>query len=256
MENSNKKTAILETGDRILKILECFTNDQPEWGVTELSEYLGLYKSVVHRVLVTLEHRGFVSKNPISQKYFLGIKLFELGMVVANQMNLRSIARPIMEQLCEDAKETVMLMIVEGLDGICIEKVESSQSVRDTSPLGKRVPLYAGATTKILMAYLSEEKINQIISRGLQRFTEYTVCDSIELIKQLKLIKERGYCISSNDFSLGGMGVAVPIYDYTGEVIAGLSISGLEIRMNENKDNLLLQCQQAANRISKRLGGR
>ncbi|MFT8321790.1 MAG: IclR family transcriptional regulator [Bacillus sp. (in: firmicutes)] len=256
MEHSNKKTAILETGDRILKILECFTNDQPEWGVTELSEYLGLYKSVVHRALITLEHRGFVSKNPISQKYFLGIKLFELGMVVANQMNLRSIARPIMEQLCEDAKETVMLMIVEGLDGICIEKVESSQSVRDTSPLGKRVPLHAGATTKILMAYLSEEKLNQIISRGLKRFTKYTVCDSIELIKQLQLIKERGSCISSNDFSLGSMGIAVPIYDYTGKVIAGLSISGLEMRMKENTDHLLLKCQQAANRISERLGGR
>ncbi|MFD2616213.1 IclR family transcriptional regulator [Terrilactibacillus laevilacticus] len=256
MDNSSKKTAILETGDRILRILECFNSEKTEWGVTELSDYLGLYKSVVHRALVTLENRGFVTKNPISQKYFLGIKLFELGMVVAGQMNLRTIARPFMEDLCEFAKETVMLMIIDGLDGICIDKVESSQSVRYTTPLGKRVPLHAGATTKILMAYLSEEKINKIVARGLKRFTPYTVCDSSELIKQLQLIKEKGYCISSNDFSLGGMGIAVPVYDYTGNVVAGLSISGLEIRMRENKEQLLLECQKAADRISKRLGAR
>ncbi|WP_411502399.1 IclR family transcriptional regulator [Brevibacillus centrosporus] len=141
----NKKTAKLETGDRILKILECFTLDKPEWGVSELSEHLQVYKSVTHRALVTLENRGFVKQNPVNQKYALGIKLFELGMIVANQMNLRSIAKPIMEELCEQTNETVMLMIVDHLEGICIEKVESSQSVRYTSPMGKRVPLHAGA---------------------------------------------------------------------------------------------------------------
>ncbi|WP_028547994.1 IclR family transcriptional regulator [Paenibacillus sp. UNC451MF] len=256
MADNVKKTAILETGDRILRMLECFTVDKPEWGVTELGEHLGLYKSVVHRMLVTLEHRGFVSKNPVTQKYVLGIKLFELGTIVANQMNLRTVAKPIMEKLCESTGETVMLMIVDGLECLCIEKVESSQSVRYTSPLGKRVSLHAGATTKILLANLSPDKINQIISRGLQKFTEHTIVDPSELLDHLQTIREQGYCISSNDFSLGGMGIAVPIRDHMGEVIAGLSLSGLEFRMSKITDDLLLQCLNAADLISKRLGGK
>ncbi|XOK62454.1 IclR family transcriptional regulator [Paenibacillus elgii] len=256
MENNTKKTAVLETGDRILRMLECFTIEKPEWGVTELSEHLGLYKSVVHRMLVTLEHRGFVTQNPQSQKYMLGIKLFELGVVVGNQMNLRTVAKPVMEELCENTKETVMLMIVDGLEGICVEKVESTQSVRYTSPLGKRVPLHAGATTKILLAYLPEDKIDKIISKGLPKFTDYTVSDPDELRQQLQTIRKQGYCISSNDFSLGGMGIAVPIMDHSGEVVAGLSISGLEFRMNDIADSLLRQCQAAADSISKRLGAR
>lgn len=255
MENNAKKTAILETGDRILRMLECFTIEKPEWGVTELSEHLGLYKSVVHRMLVTLEHRGFVNKNAVTQKYELGIKLFELGTIVANRMSLRTVAKPIMEDLCESTGETVMLMIADGLEGICIEKVESPQSVRYTSPLGKRVSLHAGATTKILLANLSPDKINKVISRGLQKYTEYTIVDPAELLDHLQTIREEGYCISSNDFSLGGMGIAVPIRDHTGEVIAGLSISGLEFRMSKITDQLLLQCQNAAELISKRLGG-
>ncbi|WP_301169681.1 IclR family transcriptional regulator [Brevibacillus nitrificans] len=252
----NKKTAKLETGDRILKILECFTLDKPEWGVSELSEHLQVYKSVAHRALVTLENRGFVKQNPVNQKYTLGIKLFELGMIVANQMNLRSIAKPIMEELCEQTNETVMLMIVDHLEGICIEKVESSQSVRYTSPMGKRVPLHAGATTKILMAYLPEDSIRQIIANGLQSYTKYTVCDPDELLRELAVIREQGYSISANDFSLGGMGIAVPIQDYTGNVVAGLSISGLELRMSKESDRLVWLCQQAAFEISKRMGSR
>ncbi|MCS7462132.1 IclR family transcriptional regulator [Paenibacillus doosanensis] len=254
MANHVKKTAILETGDRILRMLECFTAEKPEWGVTELGEHLGLYKSVVHRMLVTLEHRGFVIQNPVTQKYTLGIKLFELGTIVANRMSLRTVAKPIMEKLCESTGETVMLMIIDGLEGICIEKVESSQSVRYTSPLGKRVSLHAGATTKILMANLPPDKINQIISGGLQKYTEYTIVDPSELLDHLQTIREQGYCISSNDFSLGGMGIAVPIRDHTGEVIAGLSISGLEFRMSKITDELLQQCQNAAKLISQRLG--
>lgn len=251
-----KKTAKLETGDRILKILECFTLEKPEWGVSELSEHLQVYKSVVHRALVTLENRGFVKQNPENQKYSLGIKLFELGMIAASQINIRTIAKPIMEELCEQTNETVMLMIVDHLDGICIEKVESSQSVRYTSPMGKRVPLHAGATTKILLAYLPEERIRQIISMELPSFTKYTVVDPAELQRELETIREQGYSISANDFSLGGMGIAVPIRDYTGNVVAGLSISGLEIRMSKDKDRLLWLCQQAAHDISKRLGAR
>lgn len=118
------------------------------------------------------------------------------------------------------------------------------------------MPLHAGATTKILMAYLPEDSIRQIIANGLQSYTKYTVCDPDELLRELAVIREQGYSISANDFSLGGMGIAVPIQDYTGNVVAGLSISGLELRMSKESDRLVWLCQQAAFEISKRMGSR
>lgn len=251
-----KKTAILETGDRILQLLECFNLTKPEWGVTELSKKLDLNKSVIHRMLVTLEKRGYVTQNPVTKKYSLGLKLFELGMIVAEQMNLRTVAKPIMEELAYKTGETVILEVVDGLEGLCIEKVESSQSMKCTSQVGKRVPLYAGAPTKSLMAYLPEEKISKIIERGMQNLTKYTVTDRDELLEQLKTICKQGYCITYGEVDLGSMGISFPIRNYEGKVIASLSLVGPEFRMADKTEQLLMLCKNAAETISQRLGAK
>lgn len=251
-----KKTKKLETADRLLQLLECFSLETPEWGVTELSHSMGLYKSVVHRMLVTLENRGYVSQHPVTKKYSLGIKIFELGMVVANRMDLRKIARPFMEELSKNTNETVMLLVAEGLEGICLEKVESSHSIKATSPLGKRVPLYAGATSKTLMAYLPEEKQRLIIENGISRLAEKTILDTEGLLNNLKEIREKGYCISISEFTQGSMGIAAPITDYDGEVIASLSVTGPEFRMSPHTQAFLQHVQYSAALISKNLGSK
>ncbi|MBE3580657.1 MAG: IclR family transcriptional regulator [Thermoanaerobacteraceae bacterium] len=252
---ASKKTARLEIGNRLLTLLECFTFDKPEWGVTELSERLGLYKSVVHRMLVTLESRGFVSQDPATKKYRLGIKVFELGMVVASQMDLRKVAKPVMEELAAKTGETVLLEVVDELQGLCIEKVESPQSMKCTSQVGKRVPLYAGAPTKVLMAYLPEEIIDKIIGQGLERFTEQTVVDPDELLRQLAVIRQQGYCISWGEMDIGSVGIACPIWNHEKRVVAALSIVGPEIRIRERVEEFLSYCRDAAEEISRQVGG-
>jgi len=249
-----KKTAILETGDRILQLLECFSVTRPEWGVSELSRKLDLNKSVVHRMLVTLEKRGYVTQKPVTRKYSLGLKLFVLGMLVAEQMNLRTVAAPIMEELSSTTGETVILEIVDGLEGLCIEKVESSQSMRCTSQVGKRVPLYAGAPTKSLMAYLPEKKISKIFDTGLEELTQFTVTDHKALREELETIREQGYCITYGEVDLGSMGISFPIRNYDGEVLASLSLLGPKFRMMDKAERFVMLCKQAAETISQRLG--
>ncbi|WP_248928804.1 IclR family transcriptional regulator [Paenibacillus hamazuiensis] len=244
----------LETVDRILVMLECFTDEKPEWGVTELGEQLGLYKSVVHRMLSTLERRGYVVKNPHTKKYALGLKLFELGMLVGRQMNLRAIARPVMEELGVKTNETVLLSIADSLSGVCIEKIESNQSIKSTSQLGKRVPLYAGAPTKLLLAYLPPESIDAVIANSLVAYTEQTTVEPDRLSRDLEEIRRQGYCITYGELDIGSAGVAFPICNHEGKTIASLSVVGPEFRMKDAMRTYWEHCREAAHAISRQLG--
>jgi IclR family KDG regulon transcriptional repressor len=250
----SKASAKLETVDRILVLLECFTDEKPEWGVTELSEEMGLYKSVVHRMLTTLGRRGYVIQNPQTKRYALGIKLFELGMLVGRQMNLISIARPVMKKLGERTNETVLLSIVDSLSGVCIEKIESTQSIKSTSQLGKRVPLYAGAPTKLLLAYLSSEAIESVIASSLVAYTEQTIVDPERLKNELDEIRRQGYCVTYGELDLGSAGVSFPIRNYEGKIIASLSVVGPEFRMKDDMRTYWEHCREAAHVISRQTG--
>lgn len=246
----------LETVDRVLMLLECFTDAKPEWGISELSEHLGLYKSVIHRMLSNLQYRGYVSQNPVTKKYSLGLKLFELGMIVSRQMNLRAIAGSEMKALSEITEETVLLTIVDGSNGVCIEKMESNQAIKSTSQLGKRVPLYAGAPTKLLMAYLSESEIDSMLQEDLSSFTDRTITDPERLKLELLEIRKQGYCWTFGELDIGSAGIAFPIYNAEEQVIASVSVLGPEFRMKDKMEEYHRYCGQAAQAISKKLGAR
>ncbi|WP_150274696.1 IclR family transcriptional regulator [Paenibacillus tepidiphilus] len=244
----------LETGHRMLLLLECFTDLRPEWGVTELSEELDCYKSVIHRMLTTLEARGYVTQNPVTKKYRLGLKLFELGMVVARGMNLRTLARPVLETLAERTGETVLLTIVDGQSGVCIEKMESHESIKSTSQLGKRVPLYGGAPTKLLMAYLPEYEREGIIAGGLNAFSPFTDTDPDTLRESLAKIRAQGYSWTFQEVDMGSVGIAFPVRDHEEKVVASIAILGPEFRMEGKMERCHEACGEAAQAISRGLG--
>lgn len=248
--------AKLETADRMLQLLECFSDAKTEWGVTELSEELGLYKSVVYRILSTLEGRGYVQQNPENKKYSLGLRLFELGMLVGRQMNVRTLAKPEIDKLAGETGETVLLMIVDGLYGVCIEKMESGEAIKSTSQLGKRVPLYAGAPTRVLMAYLPEEQIDAVIDAGLVPFTNTTLADADKLKADLARIRESGYCWSFGEMDLGSMGIAFPIRNHEEQVVASIAVLGPQFRMEHKQENCQRRCAEAAREISAKLGSK
>ncbi|WP_303882720.1 MULTISPECIES: IclR family transcriptional regulator [Acetomicrobium] len=238
---------------RALRLLSCFTFEKPEWGVTELAVALKEHKSVVHRILTTLLNNEFLRQDSISKKYRLGIRFFELGMVVAEDMQLRKVANPVMVELHEKTGETVMLLIEDEGECLCIDKVQSQEGIQCTSRIGKRTPLHAGFS-KVLLAYLPEPKIKEIIKKDLQKFTDRTVTDPTLLLEQLSDIRKNGYVVTCGEVDKGSMCVGVPLRGYSGTVIGALSVVGPEFRMRPKISEILALALGSAQKISRHMG--
>ncbi len=247
---------IIQSIDRTLQILELFSLEKPEWGVTEISKALNIYKSNVHNILTTLVEKGFVMKDSKTDKYKLGIKFFELGSVVIKNLNLRKIAHPYMEKLLKEFNETVHLgILVEG-EILSIEQEESGQSLSPRIFIGKRAPLHCTGVGKAIMAYLPKDKVAAIVERkGLKKYTENTIIDEEELEKEFLKIRNQGYSVDNMEHEEGVWCVASPIRDYTGKVIASMSVSGPAFRINENNIPVIAKkVKEYCDCISKEMG--
>jgi len=247
---------IIQSIDRALQIFELFNLEKPELGVTEISKALNIYKSNVHNILSTLAEKSFVEKNPKTDKYKLGIKFFELGSVVIKNMDLRRIAYPYIEKLSKEFNETVHLGILDKGRVVSVEREESDKSLCSHIEIGKRTPLHCTAVGKAIMAYLSEGEVSLIVKeKGLEKFTENTITTKEELEKELKKIREQGYTVDNMEHEEGVRCVAGPIRDYTGKVIASMSISGPAFRINEsNVPNIVKKVKEYCDCISKEMG--
>jgi DNA-binding IclR family transcriptional regulator len=247
---------IIQSIDRTLQILELFSLEKPEWGVTEISKALNIYKSNVYNVLTTLAERGFVIKDSKTDKYKLGIKFFELGSIVIKNMDLRKIAHPHIEKLSKEFNETVHLGVLDKGRVVSIEREESDKELCSHIEIGKRTPLHCTAVGKAIMAYLSKDEVYLILKeKGLEKFTENTITTKKDLENELKKIREQGYVVDNMEHEEGVQCVAGPIRDYTGKVIASMSVSGPAFRINEsNIPNIAKKVKEYCDNISKEMG--
>lgn len=246
---------ILRSVDNALRLLEAFTIDRPELGVTELSRMLGFGKSTVHRLLATLLVRGYVVKNPRTEKYFLGLRAFEVGSCAANQRTAREVAAPFLQHLMTASKETVHLGVFDGWEVVYIDKIESQQTLQINSRVGLRAPIHCTALGKALLAFRPEEELVRFLRRRLRRYTARTLTDPTALRKELAAIKAKGYALDNEEFELGLKCIAAPLRDYTGEVVASVGIAGAAVRLLEERmDALINLVRLTAQRISAALG--
>jgi len=241
--------------ERALDILLLFTLEEPEISLAEISRRLGLSKSTVHRLVTALQKKGFVQQNPENQKYAPGMALLQLGHLVSERLDMGRIARPLMRRLEQETGETVNLSVPVDGYRVCIEKVESHQDVRQFVEIGKRLPIYCGASGKVLMAYMEPSEVDDIVRRtGLRPYTSRTLADPAALKEELAAIRRRGYATSTGERVDGASSVSAPVRDGTGRVVASLTISGPSFRFTPEKvldfvDKLL----QAANELSRAL---
>lgn len=245
----------VKTVDRVVDILEAFSVDAPQLAVGEIAKRVDTDKSTVSRVLATLRARGYVHQNPKTKEYTLGLKVFELASAVLRRLDVRTAALPIMSNLAKQLGESVLLAVLDGHEAVCVEKIDSDHAVRCTSYVGKRTPIYAGAVTKVLMAFLSEQEIDEIISAGLAAFTPNTITNPVALKRQLATIREAGYCITSEEMDPGSVAVGVPVRDYTGRVIAALSVVAPLFRVSRQQaEKIVPLVKEAGAEISRILG--
>ena len=242
--------------DKTFSILEILLQHGTAMNLTEISEELGLYPSTIHRILDTLKYWGYVEQDPRTQKYKLGLKLLELGMLKLRQMDLVKEAAPYLKELTKQCNETVHLGVLEGGEVLYLAKEESSQTIRMISYVGKRAPLHCTSLGKVLLAYLSAEERKKILGeKVLPRLTENTITDKRELEKELDKVKEQGFALDREENEKDVRCVAAPIRNYQGEVIAALSISSPIFRLDKNRQNDLKKALiETSKKISKRLG--
>lgn len=240
----------LKALDNALTLLTYFTDEKPAWGLREIAKEADTSHTIVHRIFSTFEQHGFLKQNIETGKYELGMKYMEYAAIVRKSMNISSLVLPVMKRICEETQETIVLTWLSGLQGICMEMVESPQSIKYATTVGSSVPLYGGAWGKVIMAYLSDEQQQEIISSGLQAFTELTMTSSEELWKSLEQIREEGWCYSVGEYTLGVVGIGAPLFDHENNIIASLTIAGPEYRIGEKeqiefiRDKILEGCKE------------
>lgn len=247
----------VKTLDRLVGLLDCFSPERPAWSLAELSAQLGLPKSTLHRFLVGLESHGILRRDDGDKKWRLGYRLFLWGSLAAESTGLRHIARPILHDLTGATGETTLLTVYHAHEVICIDKVETSHHVRLSLEVGARRPCHAGASSKVLMAYLPQAEVDAIIRRrGLPKLCTRTITAPRKLLAELARIRECGYAVSIEETDLGAWGVAAPVRDWKGEVAGAIGLAGPLLRYDEKilQEHIAL-CRAAAHKISLLLYG-
>lgn len=240
-----------------LDILESFNNQEDELGLSGFVHRLGLHKNNVSKLLGTLERRGYVEQNKITGNYRLGLKTFEMGQVFFHQLGLLKQVRSILEDLVSKCNETAYVAILHGNEVVYLDGVETTQSVREVSRIGWRIPAYCTAIGKAQLAYLSKEEVDRILKEtNIKAYTENTITDIDRLKAELEKIREQGFALDNSEYEVEIKCVGVPVRDYTHRVVAGICISGPIYRMTEQRiqQELITVVKNAGRDISHRLG--
>lgn len=226
--------------------------------ITELAELTGLPKSTVHRIVSALVAEGLLVQDEDSHKYQLSLRVAELGAGLLSANSVRRSARPILLELRDQTHESVHLAVLEHLDAVIIDTVDSYYFVREVNVPGQHLPAHAVSTGKVLLAYQWEGRLRDLLAQAtLKRFTEQTITDARRLLEELREVHARGYAISCAELEGGVEAVAAPIFDQTGTIAAAVSVGGPSERCHPRQAEFVRAVCEAGQRITQamRLSG-
>lgn len=245
-----------QTLTRAISILDCFSPDQSELGVREIARRVGLSRSTVGRLLATMHAAGILGQNPTTRTYAMGAKVLTWAGVYAATLDVRVKARPILEHLHRMTRETVSLYILDGCERVCVERLESPEGLRFVVRVGERMPLHAGASGKVLLAFLPPDQRREILRAiSLTPLTGNTITSIPKLERELALVRKRGYAASVGERVVGGTSVAAPVRGASGDVLAALNLTAPTPRVSDEKIlDYVKWVTQAAAQISREMG--
>ncbi|SAI65892.1 IclR family transcriptional regulator [Bordetella ansorpii] len=208
-----------------LTVLEAVTDvEHPTRTIDELAARVGLTRSNTHRTLQTLMHAGYIVRDD-EGLYRGGVRLFELAARQLGHLDLRRVAAPSMRKLAEQTGETVHLSVLDGIEVVYIDKIDSPQPIRAYSMIGGRAPAYAVATGKVLLAYQPDGYIDKYAAE-LPRYTSATLTSMPVLKDELRKIVRVGYAMNRGEWRDGVGGIAVAIFNALDDVVGAVGISG------------------------------
>jgi len=241
-------------------ILEFFTIQKPEWGVTELAKEIGTNKSNVYRFLSQMQSIGILDRDEHSERYRLGLKLFELGNRVQLQTALVEKTHPELVKVAMNITETVHIAVFKNHQIFYVDKVESPQGLKISSNIGSYNAAYSTASGKVLLAFLPEKEqaksLNYLFEENeVKAFTQNTIVAKSGMLSELIQIKEQQYAIDREEFEVGLICVAIPIFNQNQEVIASLSAAGPANRFQETEvKNYVATLREGALAIQEKIG--
>jgi len=245
----------IESVDKALVILECFSDSFPELSLKQISEKTGLYKSRILRLCGTLMSHGFIIRTQGS-RYRLGPRLMMLGKIYERSNSLISVARPILRELAASTGESAELFILQGTRRICLVREKGPYPLSYHVEEGDSFELHAGAGGKVLLAYASKEFRDRMIGgKVLQRLTPATIVERSRLEKECAAIRRQRYALSRGELFSGVTGMAAPVFDHNNDVCGALTISGPVQRFTEKRRPEMLDSLLAAARNLSQLMG-
>ncbi|NJK79152.1 MAG: IclR family transcriptional regulator [Chloroflexaceae bacterium] len=239
---------MLQTLERGLDILQAFSEADPLRSAAELSTSTGLPISTVYRLLQTLEKRHFVEAAG-NARYRLGPSMYLLAQVVRQQMSgsLGPVALPIMQHLTTCTGETTVLTQIIGDKAVCIESVESPQAVRLSFQRGRVMPLWAGASARVLLAYTDPQTAADVLAHiDNEWFASGEPVDPEALRHGLQIIRVQSYADSQSEVDAGARAIAVPVFNQDGHLLAGLSVAGPLARIGDSHVPALVELLRVA----------
>lgn len=248
----------IRAAERALKTLCLFTVARPQLSLIEIARELKVHKSTAHRTVLTLKNMGFLRWDASTGRYTLGLKLLELGTVVLSTLELRKQARPHLERLQQDTGQTVHLGVLDDGEVIYIDKIEGPGSIKLYSAVGKRVPAHCTAVGKVLLAHLPPSVAKRILmQKGLKRYMPATMVSLPALMAHLEEVRQKGYAVDRLEHEPFVHCVGAPIRDYTGQVVAALSVTVIAAQLSDEEiKRYAALVKEASAQISKDMGFR
>ena len=242
---------------RTLDLLEALAAAGGPVGTTELARRIGTTKSATYRILATLEGRGYVVKDPVTAQYRLGTRLTYLGQQSLDGLDLRTSARPRLEALHRQFRETANLGVCNGREIVYIDMVESDQGLRMAARLGSHDALHSTALGKAILAFLPDDERDRLLAGPLEQRTPATITDRRALESELARIRGAGIAEDRGENETGARCLGAPIFDHAGAPVAAISVSAPESRLDDARAAELAEVLLAASRaITAQIGGR
>jgi IclR family KDG regulon transcriptional repressor len=233
-----KTNYTIQSVSHAFDILESFTRTEDELGVTELGKRLGLHKNNVFRLLATLEHRGYIEQNKVTENYRLGPKTLQLGSIFIEQRECRRHARPILENLAAASGETTVVAVLRGNKVIYMDSVETDRTVRAVSRIGAIFPAHCTAVGKAQLAQLLPTEIERLYAdQDLTALTNKSITTVEGLIAEIKKIAEKGYAVENEEAEADVRGIAVAVRDFSKKAVAAIGIVAPASRMTDERIN-------------------
>lgn len=255
--NQPDKRLFVKALEKGFRIFRAFHGQSQELSLTEIAQLTGLGQSATQRFLYTLRSMGYIHQDPRTKRYALTSRVLDFGHTYLRNSWLLEAASPYLWEASKRSDETVNLTELDGTDIVYIARFPSRRIISVNVVLGDRLPVFATAPGRAMLAFLPTEKAQRILENSqIRTLTPYTCIEQSEIEKKFHIIRKDGYAVSEQETYIGDTSIAAPIYNGQGQIIAAVNISvasaywTLERVIQELAPNVL----ETARAISKAVG--